>query len=114
MNNITIPSNFIFTFIRKKEITNIISTLQMAQTLSSLKSKVEIVIDVSCFNGTLCMAIMFHVHSLHLPKVTARTNNKGGLKQNITINCGWNATNNLNAKLIIIQIFQFGVNMGSQ
>ncbi len=33
VNNIAIPSYFVFTFIKKKEIANIISALQMAQTL---------------------------------------------------------------------------------
>ncbi len=113
VNNIAIPSYFVSTFIKKKEIVGIISTLQMAQAPNFLKSKVEIILNVSFFNLASRMAIMFHVHSLHLLIMTARTNNGGEFKQNITIKCGWNATNNLNGKLIIVQIFQFGASMGS-
>jgi hypothetical protein len=79
MNNITNPSYFISTFVKKKKIIAIISTLQMAQATSSPKSKVEIVLDVSHFN-TPCMAIMFFVHSLHFPRVTDKTNNEGGVQ----------------------------------
>jgi hypothetical protein len=50
MNNITIPSCFISTFVKKKEIAALILALQMTQTPSSLKNKVEIVLDVSHFN----------------------------------------------------------------
>ncbi len=48
--NITNPSYFISTFVTK--IIAIISTLQMAQAISSPKSKVEIVLDVSRRNLT--------------------------------------------------------------
>jgi hypothetical protein len=113
VNNIAIPSYFVSTFIKKKEFAYIILALQMAQALCSLKSKVEIILDVSCFNLAPRMAITFHVHPLHLPRVTAMTNNGGKFKQNITIKCGWDATNNLNAKFMIVQISQFGASMGS-
>jgi hypothetical protein len=100
---------FVFTFVKKKEIITIILTLQMAQVASFPKSKVEIIIDVSHFNLAPHMATMFPIHSLHLPKVIVKTNNRGEFKQNITIKCSCNATNILNAKLIIVQIFQFKV-----
>jgi hypothetical protein len=45
MNNVTSPSCFISRFVKKKEIATIISALQMAQVASSLKSKVEIILD---------------------------------------------------------------------
>jgi hypothetical protein len=48
------------------------------------------------------MAIMFHVHSLHLPRMTIGPNNMGEFKQDITTNSTQNATNILNAKVIII------------
>jgi hypothetical protein len=38
--------------------------------------------------------------------MTVKTNNEGEFKQNITIKCGHNATNILNVKFIIVQIFQ--------
>jgi hypothetical protein len=98
---------FVFTFVKKKKIATIISTLQMAQTPSCLKNKVEIVFDVSCVNLAPHLAIMFLVHSLHLTKMTVKTNNEGEFKQNITIKCDHNATNILNVKFIIVQIFQF-------
>jgi hypothetical protein len=45
-----------------------ISTLQMAQTLSSSKKTIEIGLDVNCLNLAPCMAIItFLIHSLHLP-----------------------------------------------
>jgi len=113
VNNIAIPSYFASTFVKQKEIAYIISTLQMARAPSSLKSKVEIVLDVSCFNLAPCMAIMFHAHSLHLPKVTTRINNGGKFKQNIIIKCGWNATKKFYVKLIIVQISQFGASVGN-
>jgi hypothetical protein len=69
MNNIAIPSCFDFTFVMKKEITNIISALQMAQAPSSLKCKIEIIFYVNCLNLTPHMAIMFLDYSLHLPRV---------------------------------------------
>jgi hypothetical protein len=66
-----------------------ISTLQMAQALSSPKSMVEIGLDVSHFNLTPCMAIIiFLIHSLHLPKMIVDTNKKREFKQNITFQCG--------------------------
>jgi hypothetical protein len=72
--------------------------------LEPLPSKVEIVIDVSCLNLAPHMAITFLVHSLHLIIMTIETNNRGEFKQNITIECGWNAMNIINEKLIILQI----------
>ncbi len=68
MNNVTNPSYFISTLVKKKEITTIISTLQMAQITHFLKSKVEIVLNVSHFNIAPRMAIMFHAHSCIYPK----------------------------------------------
>ncbi len=107
MNKIATPSCFVFTFVKKKEITSIISTLQMAQASSCLKSKFEIVFDVSCVDLASHLAIMFLVHSLHPPKMTVETKNGGEFKKKITIKCGQNATSILNVKLIIIQISQF-------
>jgi hypothetical protein len=78
----------------------------MAQAVNSLKSKVEIILDVSCLDLTLCMAIMFLVHALLLSIVTVGTTNKGEFKQNTIIECGQNAMNIFNEKFIIIQIFQ--------
>jgi hypothetical protein len=83
----------------------------MAQVAYFLKSKVEIILDVSHFNLAPHMATMFPIHSLHLPKVIVESNNRGEFKQNITIKCGWNVTNIFNAKLIIVQIFKLKVNM---
>jgi hypothetical protein len=83
----------------------------MAQAVNFLESKVEIVLDVSHLNLAPCMAIMFLVHALHLPKVTVRTNNRGKFKQIIIIKFDRNAMNILNAKLVIIQIFQLGASM---
>jgi hypothetical protein len=74
VNNIATPNYFVSTFIKKKEITSIILTLQMAQTTNSSKVQVEIVIDVSHFNLVPCMAIMFPIHSLHLTKMIIGTN----------------------------------------
>ncbi len=68
MNNVTNPSYFISTFVKKKEITTIISALQMAQIAHFLKSKVKIVFNVSHFNLAPRMAIMFHAHSCIYPK----------------------------------------------
>jgi hypothetical protein len=93
VNNIAIPTCFIFTSIKKKEIVALISTLQMIQTPSPLKSKVEIVLDVSHFDFVPHMAIMLPIHSLHLAKLIIKIDNvlRGrGFKQNITIKCGWN------------------------
>jgi hypothetical protein len=42
----TTTSYFIFTFVKKKEIINIILTLQMAQAQSFSKSKLEIIFNV--------------------------------------------------------------------
>jgi len=78
MNNITIPSCFISTFVKKKEIAALISALQMTQTPSSLKNKVEIVLDVSHFNFAPHMAIMLPIHSLHLAKLIVKIDNGGG------------------------------------
>jgi hypothetical protein len=104
MNNATTPNCFISTFVKKKEITSIILTLQMAQATSSLKVQVEIIFDVSHFNLVQHMAIMFPICSLHLIRIIVETNKRGEYKQNITIKCGWNARNNLNTKTIIVQI----------
>ncbi len=53
--------------------------------------------------------------SLSIPyiclEMNTRLTNGGDFKQNITIKCGWNATKILNAKVIIVQIFQFRTNM---
>jgi len=97
MNIVTIPSYFVSTSINKKKIIAIILALQMAQTPSTLKSKVEIVLDVSCINLAPHVAIMLIVHSLHLIKLIVGID-KEELKQNITIKCGWNAMNNLNIR----------------
>jgi hypothetical protein len=85
ISNVIAPGCFIFTSIKKKKIVAIILALQMAQTLSPLKSKVEIVLDVSCINLAPRMAIMLHVHSLHLVRLIVEIN-KEEFKQNITIN----------------------------
>jgi hypothetical protein len=77
--NVTNPSYFIFTFVKKKEIATIILTLQMVQAMSFMKSKVEIVFDVSHFNFAPHMAIMFPIHFLQLLIVTIMTN-KGGIQ----------------------------------
>jgi hypothetical protein len=79
VNNVTNPSYFVYTFVKKKEIIAIILALQMAQAMSSPKSKVEIILDVS-HDLTPRMAIIFLVHSLHLPKVIVGTNNGGGVQ----------------------------------
>jgi hypothetical protein len=104
VNNITIPNYFVSTFVKKKEITSIILALQMAQATNSLKVQVEIVLDVSRFNLVPCMAIMFPIHSLHLTKMIIGTNKRGQFKQDITIQCGRNTKNNVDTKIIIIQI----------
>jgi len=104
MNNVATPNCFISTFVKKKEITSIILTLQMAQTTSSLKVHVEIIFDVTHFNLVQHMAIMFPIHSLHLIRMNVETNKRGEYKKNITIKCGWNARNNLNTKTIIVKI----------
>jgi hypothetical protein len=91
MNNITTRNCFVSTFVKKNKITGIILTLQMARVTSSLKVQVEIIFYVNRFNLVPCMAIMFPVHSLHLTRVTIRTNNRGQLKQHLTIKCGRNA-----------------------
>jgi hypothetical protein len=83
----------------------------MAQTTHSPKSKVEIILGVSHLNLAPQMAIMFLVHSLHLPRVTIKTHNVGEFKQNITIKSGQNVMNIFNAKVIIVQIFQFKASM---
>jgi hypothetical protein len=88
MNNITTPNYFVSTFVKKKEITSIILTLQMAQVTNFLKVQVEIVLAFSRFNLVPCMAIMFPIHSLHLTKVIIKTNKRGQFKQYITIKCG--------------------------
>jgi hypothetical protein len=111
MNNIATPNCFKSTFVKKKEITSIILALQMAQTTSSLKVQVEIIFDVNHFNLVQHMAIMFPIHSLHLIRMTVKTNKRGEFKQNITIKCGRNARNNLNTKTIIVQISQLGASM---
>jgi hypothetical protein len=43
--------------------------LQMTQTPCFLKSKVEIILDVSHLNLTPCMVIMLLIHSLHLVRL---------------------------------------------
>jgi hypothetical protein len=85
----------------------------MTQTPSSLKSKVEIVLDVTCLNFAPRIAIMLPIHSLHLAKLIVEIN-KGEFKQNITIRCGWNVMNIFNVKFIIVQLFQFRTNMRSK
>jgi hypothetical protein len=70
--------------LKKKKIIAIISALQMAQTPSTLKSKVEIVLDVSCINLAPRMAIMLLVCSLHLVRLIVGID-KEEFKQNITI-----------------------------
>lgn len=77
INNVVIPNYFISTFVNKKEIIGIILALQMAQSTSSLKVQVEIVLDVSRFNPLPHMVIMFPIHSLHLIKVTVGSNKRG-------------------------------------
>jgi hypothetical protein len=111
MTNVATPSHFVSTFVKKNKIIDIILALQMAQAHNSSKSKVEIILNISHLNLVPRMAIMFHVHSLHVLKVTIYTNNKGEFKQNISIRCGQNAMNIINAKLIIVQIFQLRTNM---
>lgn len=111
MTNVATPSHFVSTFVKKKKIIDIILALQMAQTHNFSKSKVEIILNISPLNLVPRMAIMFHVHSLHVLKVTIYTNNKREFKQNISIRCGQNAMNIINAKLIIVQIFQLITNM---
>jgi hypothetical protein len=86
-SDVTTPSYFIFTSIKKKKIVAIILALQMAQTLSPLKSKVEIILDVSCINLVPHVAIMLPVHSLHLVRLIVGID-KEEFKQNITIKCG--------------------------
>jgi hypothetical protein len=81
----------------------------MAQAVSSLKVQVEIIFNVNHFNLVPRMAIMFPIHSLHLTIVTIRINKRGQFKQNITMKCGWNARNNFNTKIIIVQISQLEV-----
>jgi hypothetical protein len=89
-----------------------ILALQMAQALNSLKSIIEIGLDVSCLNLAPCMAIIiFFIHSLHLPKMIVNIDNEGEFKQNITFKYGQNVVNILNAKLIIVQIFQLGASL---
>ncbi len=39
------------------------------------------------------MAIILHVHSLHLTRMAIWIINKGEVKENITIKSGWNAKN---------------------
>jgi hypothetical protein len=102
VNHITNLSYFVSTFVKKKELTTIILALQMAQTVHPPKSKVEIIFDVNHLNLAPRIAIMFPVHSLHLPKMTIRTNNMGDFKQDITTKSTQNAMNILNAKVIII------------
>jgi hypothetical protein len=77
INNVIIPNYFISTFVNKKEIIGIISTLQMAQATSFSKVQVEIVLNVSHFNLVPHMVIIFPIHSLHLTKVTVGTNKRG-------------------------------------
>jgi hypothetical protein len=74
----------------------------MAQVVRPQKSKVEIIFYVNHLNLAPHMAIMFFVHSLHLPIMTIRTNNMGEFKQDITTKSTQNATNIPNAKVIII------------
>jgi len=76
VNNITIPNYFVFTFVKKKEITSIILALHMTQAMSSLKFQVEIVLDVSHFNPVPHMAIMFPIHSLDLTRMIIGTNKR--------------------------------------
>ncbi len=77
INNVVIPNYFISTFVNKKEFIGIILALQMAQSTSSSKVQIEIVLDVSHFNLVPHMVIMFPIHSLHLTKVTVGTNKRG-------------------------------------
>jgi len=77
INNVVIPNYFISTFVNKKEIIGIISTLQMAQSTTSSKVQAEIILDVSHFNLVQHMVIMFPIYSLHLTKVTIVTNKRG-------------------------------------
>jgi hypothetical protein len=77
--NVTTPNYYVFTFVKKKKTIAIILTLQMAQTTSSLKIQIEIIFNVNRFDLVPRMAIMFHVHSLHLTKVTIGID-KGGVQ----------------------------------
>ncbi len=83
----------------------------MVQAARLLKSKVEIIFHVNHFNLAPHMAIMFPIHSLHLPRMIVETNNRGQLKLNITIKFGRNVTTILNSKVIIVQNFQLGTSM---
>jgi hypothetical protein len=111
VNHVTNPSCFVSTFVKKKEVTTIIPTLQMAQVVRLLKSRLKSFFMLIIFNLAPHMAIMFLVHSLHLPKVTVETNNRGEFKINITNKSGQNAINIMNEKVIIVQIFQLGTSM---
>jgi hypothetical protein len=86
MNNVTNPSYFMCTFVKKKKIIAIILALQMAQATSFPKNKVEIILDVSRLNLTPRMAIIFPIHSLHLPKVIVGTNNGGSSNKTPPLN----------------------------
>jgi hypothetical protein len=86
VNGVTTPSYFISTFFKKKKMITFILALQMTQTPSSSKSKVEISFDVSHLNLAPHMAIMFLVHSLHLAKLIVKINNRGEFKQKSPLN----------------------------
>jgi hypothetical protein len=102
MNHIANLSYFVSTFVKKKELTTIILELQIAQALHPPKSKVQIIFYVNHLNLAPHMAIMFLIHSLHLPIMTIGTNNMGEFKQDITTKSTQNAMNILNAKVVII------------
>jgi hypothetical protein len=86
VNNVANPNYFISIVVKKKKIIGIIPALWMDQAAHFLKSMVEITFYVSHFNLAPCMAIMFLVHSLHLPlEWLSRLTRGGEFKQNITI-----------------------------
>jgi hypothetical protein len=58
----------------------------MAQATFFSKNKVEIIIDVNHLNLAPRIAIMFPVHSLHLPRVIVETNNKGEFNKTSPLN----------------------------
>ncbi len=86
----------------------------MIQAPCPVKSKVEIILDIGCFNLAPRITIILSIHPLHLTIMIIYIFNLWEFKKGIPIKCCWNARNIFNAKCTIVDLCQFGSGMGGK
>jgi hypothetical protein len=86
----------------------------MTQAPCPMKSKVENILDIGCFDLAPRMTIIHFVHPSHLTIMAIQIFNLWEFKKNIPIKCCWNARNIFNAKCIIDDLSQLGGGMGGK